>query len=250
MEISTAQSQLSQHDWQSYSDSNTQANSQVKTSSACLGMVTEADRGGYARPNQFCGCPGPVQRVWDMGMAVIRGIENLAKAITVIWSPPRPTVPAPPQNPPVVIESPPAQPAPTECVPPAETNQPAPTEQPTPTPTPQSLVPTHARIFEYTGNSEWRPGKDSQNAFLNLRKNLYGDVDKIEILSPDGTTVIATGRFEKRLEDGRPRYRFDTKGANIPEGAIIKATLKVKNAGQEPGVRYIEIPKPGQKFVF
>jgi hypothetical protein len=104
-------------------------------------------------------------------------------------------------------------------------------------------LPPGAKIFENAGTSEWRPGGASENAYVWLRKELKGDVDKIQILSADGTKVIATGSLGKVGSDGRTRFNFNKKSGEIPSGAIVMATLK--NNG---GVRYIEIDKPSRVF--
>jgi hypothetical protein len=79
---------------------------------------------------------------------------------------------------------------------------------------------------------------------------LKGKIKTLEVLSPDGTKVLATGKFEGITKEGKPRYRVNAKGDDLPQGAIIKATLNDTPEGNAGGVRYIEIPKPGQKFVW
>jgi hypothetical protein len=85
---------------------------------------------------------------------------------------------------------------------------------------------------------------------MDLRKELAGKIEKLEILSPDGTTVIATGTFDRIGRDGRPRYKFNKAGSELPNGAIIKATLKPNPQGGHGGIRYIEIPKTKDVFKF
>jgi len=190
---------------------------------------------------------GMFGRVRDMAGATIQGILDFMSSSTTIFVPPPPPPPPPAPSAPVVATPAPV-PSPTTPAP----TPPAPTvvaDPPPPPPAPASLIPTAARIFEYTGRSEFRPGGASQNAYIDLRHELKGRIAKIEILSPDGTKVIGTGTYERTDDKGRPRYRFNVKGPNLPEGASIKATLTDIEHGK-PGVRYIEIQKPSQKFVW
>jgi len=85
---------------------------------------------------------------------------------------------------------------------------------------------------------------------MDLRKELAGKIEKLEILSPDGTQVIATGTFDRLGRDGRPRYKFNKAGSELPNGAIIKATLKPNPQGGHGGIRYIEIPSTKKVFNF
>jgi hypothetical protein len=121
--------------------------------------------------------------------------------------------------------------------------------QPT-SPTSESKIPAWAEVFKLTGECEYRPGGASNNAYIDLRSALKGKIKTLEILSPDGTTAIATATYEGATKDGKARYRLNVKGAGLPSGAIIKATLRDTPEGNAGGIRYIEIPKPGQKFVW
>jgi hypothetical protein len=178
------------------------------------------------------------QRSWGLGTAAIEGVNRLMNAVTTIFTTPRPT--------PVVSGQPPAggggSTSPTVSVPPPP--------PPPPAPAPQSLIPSWARMFEYTGNSQWHPGGTTERAYIDFRKELKGDIETLEILSPDGTTVIARGRFEKQTRDEKQRFRFDVLAKNLPPGAIIKATLKPNKDGGHGGIRYIEIPRPGKTMKF
>lgn len=165
--------------------------------------------------------------VWSMASAAISGIVDFMKQTTVVWG-----SPAQPSRAPTQI-----QPAPIPPTPPAPTTAP-------------SLIPSWAQMFEYTNNSEWRPGTPNQKSAIDLRPELAGKIEKLEILSPDGTQVIATGTYERRGRDGRPRYKFDKAGSELPNGAILKATLKSTPDGKHGGIRYIEIPRTNKPFRF
>jgi hypothetical protein len=83
----------------------------------------------------------------------------------------------------------------------------------------------------------------NQKAYVDLRPELKGRVSSIKILSPDGASIVATGKLERVGSDGRPRFRFDRPAASIPQGAIIMANLT-----NNDGVRYIELDRPSRAF--
>jgi hypothetical protein len=177
------------------------------------------------------------QQSWGLGTAAIEGVNRLMNAVTTIFTTSRPA--------PVVSGGGGStdKPGTGEVVPP-------PPPPPPPPATPQSLIPHWARMFEYTGNSQWHPGGTTEKPYIDFRKELKGDIETLEILSPDGTTVIARGRFEKQTGDEKQRFRFDVLAKDLPPGAIIKATLKPNKDGGHGGIRYIEIPRPGRTMKF
>jgi hypothetical protein len=201
----------------------------------------------------------------DFARAAIDAVFGFVNSLTVIWEAPKPPMqvaqpPAEPQpNPqpgqPAATPQPPADtpsPQPPSMSPPATTT-PAPDDgavigadpgASTPvSESPRSLITTAARMFEFTNKSDWHPGGASQRAYVDLRSELKGRVSSIRVLSADGTTVLATGKLEKIISDGRPRFRFDKSGANLPPGAIILAHLT-----NGDGDRYIELDKPTRAF--
>jgi hypothetical protein len=205
--------------------------------------------------------PPPPPREWNIASAVMHGIDNLCNAVTTIFPKPEPKpiprplpmplpfpvpLPIPKPKPPVVIDVP-GKPDPV-IIPEVDVPK-VPVTPPAPQP-PASLIPPWAKMFEHTGKSEWRSGGTGQKAYIDLRPELDGKIEKIEVLSPDGTTVIATGTYEKTGKDGRPRFKFSKSGNDLPEGAILKAVLKPNKNGDPGGIRYIEIPNPSKKFVF
>lgn len=237
MEISSVPPHVSPRDANEQSLAQTQqkprSSPDVRTTVSELARQADA---GTLQQGQSDVRRSPVASAWNVGTAAIEGVLRFLQSVTTIYSPPptRRTEPQPIQRP---------QPTP----------QPDPTPKPEPTPqapVAPSLIPSWARMFESTGNSKWHPGGASQNGYIDLRSELKGKIESIEILSADGTKVLATGKFEKITADGKPRFRFNIKGSQLPEGAIIKATLKPNDQGQHGGIRYIEIPKPGQAFAW
>jgi hypothetical protein len=182
---------------------------------------------------------------WGMANAAVKAVMGMFRRVPTVWRVPLPF--STPTNVPVTTQPPANQgsPAPSGQVarteaPPPSGSQAQVSSAPAAT---HSLLPPWAKIFENAGTSEWRPGGASENAYVWLRKELKGDIDKIQVLSPDGTKVIATGSLGKVASDGRTRFNFDKKSGEVPSGAIVMATLK--NNG---GVRYIEIDKPNRAF--
>jgi hypothetical protein len=215
-------------------------------------QLTESGRSG-ALGN---GAPGIIH---EFAQAAIDAIVGFVNSLTVVWEAPRPAptpqAPQPMQTPvaapPAVPQGPEAQPPASQApVPPAPAAPedtvvvaPEPVSTPAVSTLPASLLPSSARIFEFTNKSEWHPGLFNQKAYIDLRPELRGRVSSLRILSPDGTSVIANGKLERVGSDGRPRFRFDKAGASIPAGAIIMANLT-----NNDGVRYIELDRPSRAF--
>jgi hypothetical protein len=200
---------------------------------------------------------GATGKIHEFAQAAINAILGFVNSLTVVWEAPRPaSTPQAPQPTQTPVAVPPAVPQGPEVPPPASeapvppapedavvTNPEPVVSEPAVAAAPASLLPSSARIFEFTNKSEWHPGLFNQKPYVDLRPELKGRVASIKILSPDGSTVIANGKLEKVGSDGRPRYRFDKTAASIPEGAIIMANLT-----NNDGVRYIELDRPSRTF--
>ncbi len=181
--------------------------------------------------------------VRDIANAAIAGILSLMNSVTTLFEP----LPGMPSSGGAVAVPPPAPSERPATSAPAVSTEPS--TQPTPA-GPQSLIPPWAQLFKLTGDCEFRPGGPSSNAYIDFRGELKGKIQKLEILSADGTNVLAAGTPEGITNNGKPRYRLNAKGADLPKGAILKATLKDTAEGNAGGIRYIEIPKPDKKFVW
>jgi hypothetical protein len=199
---------------------------------------------------------GATGKIHEFAHAAINAILGFVNSLTVVWESPRPVAaPQAPQPQQTPVAEPPAAPQGPQAPPPASEAPapPAPEDtvvvapEPVSTPAvstlPASLLPSSARIFEFTNKSEWHPGLFNQKAYIDLRPELRGRVSSLRILSPDGASVIANGKLERVGSDGRPRFRFDKAGASIPAGAIIMANLT-----NNDGVRYIELDRPSRAF--
>ncbi len=188
---------------------------------------------------------GIINQIQGMADAAIQAVLAFIRSATVIFAPP----PPPPQiTAPVVAST--KLPKTDTAIVVASQNPFASVEPLRPSTTSPSLIPPWAQIFKMTGESEFRPGGASNNAYIDLRDALKGKINTLEILSDDGMNVLATGKYEGLTKEGKPRYRFNLKGVDLPKGAIIKATLVDTSEGSAGGVRYIEMPKPHQKFVW
>jgi hypothetical protein len=186
----------------------------------------------------------PPDGSWGMAKAAVKAIMGMVRGVPTLWRVPLPiassTVIPVDTRPPNQMAAVSIGQQGQATVAPASGTQ---TESVSSPPVQHSLLPHWAEIFKFTGNSEWRPGGASENSYIWLRKELKGDVEKVQILSPDQTKVIATGSFSKVGDDGRTRFNFNKKSGEIPSGAIVMVTLK--NNG---GIRYIEIDKPNRAF--
>jgi hypothetical protein len=216
-------------------------------------QLTESDRSGALGS-------GALGKIHEFAQAAINAIVEFVNSLTVVWEAPRPVaVPQAPQPtqtpvaaPPAVPQGPEGQPPASQAPVPLAPAAPEDTVVTTPEPVvsapavataPASLLPSSARIFEFTNKSEWHPGLFNQKAYVDLRPELKGRVSSIKILSPDGASIVATGKLERVGSDGRPRFRFDRPAASIPQGAIIMANLT-----NNDGVRYIELDRPSRAF--
>lgn len=109
---------------------------------------------------------------------------------------------------------------------------------------PQSLIPTGAKEFEKTGEIEWRPRLNDGKLSMIFRRTHKDKAEQVQIFSADGKTLLATGKLQRVLADGRPVYIFDKPGSSFPDGAIVTMTL---NSG---GVRKLSIPETSKEFKY
>jgi hypothetical protein len=107
---------------------------------------------------------------------------------------------------------------------------------------PTSLVPPKAQIFKTTGDMEWRPSGRNNFAEMVFRPEHKGLIASVELLSEDGTRVVARPTSAGIDSKDRPVWRFDKTGADFPKGAILMMTMK------DGRVRYLEIPNPAKTF--
>jgi hypothetical protein len=102
-----------------------------------------------------------------------------------------------------------------------------------------------ASPFDQTGEIEWRPRLNNGKLSIIFRKAHATTADKVEILSADGKTVLATGTRAGTTSDGRPIFNFDRAGADFPDGCIIVMTLR-----NGMGSRQLKINETSEKFVY
>ena len=107
-----------------------------------------------------------------------------------------------------------------------------------------SLIPGHAREFDRTGEIEWRPRLNDGKLQVIFRPEHADLAEKVEIYSPDGTTLLATGTKAGKTADGRPIYNFDRAGGDFPDNAVVVMTFK-----GDKGVRKMTIADTSEKYV-
>lgn len=73
----------------------------------------------------------------------------------------------------------------------------------------------------------WKPesDKDGKLAIL-LPKRITGRVKSVKILSPDGSQVLAKGKYSGVGNGDREHYRFNKAGGKYPDGAIVVVELE------------------------
>lgn len=88
----------------------------------------------------------------------------------------------------------------------------------------------------------WKPHSDSDGKLvIVLPSQLSGRAVKVEILSPNGNTVLSTGRYTGIANGFRPHFRFDKPGGAFPDNAIVKVTLADGQIGT------VRIPNAGSR---
>jgi hypothetical protein len=72
----------------------------------------------------------------------------------------------------------------------------------------------------------WKPesDKDHKLAIL-LPPSLSGKVAELDILSPDGSTILQAGKFSGNGNGERDHFRFTKPGGEFPDGAIVLVKL-------------------------
>ncbi len=86
----------------------------------------------------------------------------------------------------------------------------------------------------------WKPFSDSDGLLaVLLPVEWTADVTSVEIVSPDGEGVLATGRPTGIGNGGRAHFRFDRTGGDFPAGSIVRVYRG------DGSVVAIAIPQPG-----
>jgi hypothetical protein len=106
------------------------------------------------------------------------------------------------------------------------------------------IIPAGTTEFDKTGEIEWRPRLNNDNLAIIFRPSHATLAEKVEIVSPDGKTVLATGVRAGSTADGRPIYNFDKPGASFPDGSIVLMTYK-----DGRGSRKMTINETSEKYV-
>ena len=100
----------------------------------------------------------------------------------------------------------------------------------TTTPKPPSKKPNKTaktNLPRSNGEFLWKPAsdKDGKLAIL-LPKGLTGKVKGVQVLSPDGTSVLAKGKYAGNGNGDREHFRFNKPGGEFPDGAIVVITME------------------------
>jgi hypothetical protein len=107
-----------------------------------------------------------------------------------------------------------------------------PAKTPTTTPKPPSKkkkksTSAGTNLPRSNGEFLWKPAsdKDGKLAIL-LPKGLTGKVKGVQVLSPDGTSVLAKGKYSGNGNGDREHFRFNKPGSAFPDGAIVVITME------------------------
>jgi hypothetical protein len=93
------------------------------------------------------------------------------------------------------------------------------------------------------GQFLWKPtsDKDGKLAVL-LPPNYTGRVKSLQILTPQGDQVLATGKAAGTGNGDREHFRFDRSGGSFPDGSIVAVTLL------DGTVRQVQIKESSARF--
>lgn len=101
-----------------------------------------------------------------------------------------------------------------------------------------------ARKSNLEGGFLWKPISDSDRRLaVLLPENVSGKVRTVRILSPDGESLLATGRFTGIGNGDREHYRFSKPGSSFPNGAIVEVLM------QDGSTRRVLIEKTALRVV-
>lgn len=96
--------------------------------------------------------------------------------------------------------------------------------------------------LERTDKFLWKPRSDKDKKLVILLPKQLGKAKSVELIAPDRSTVLASGRFSSVANGGRAHYRFPVDGGSFPDGVIVRIT------SQDGTVREIAIPDTANRF--
>lgn len=88
-------------------------------------------------------------------------------------------------------------------------------------------APKRTTLAKSNGEFLWKPksDKDGKLAIL-LPKSLTGDVMEVQVMSANGTKVLAQGKPSGVGNGDREHFRFTKAGNEFPDGSLVVITLK------------------------
>lgn len=93
-----------------------------------------------------------------------------------------------------------------------------------------------------SGGFLWKPNAEKDNKLVVLTPKSLGKPSAVRVLSADGKTELATGRFSGIANGDRAHFRFSRPGAEFPDNAIVEISQrdgsKVRLAIPDTAARY------------
>ncbi len=103
-------------------------------------------------------------------------------------------------------------------------------------------LPTPARALKKKGDFLWKPTSEKDGKLVILTPaRLTGRIQSVNILSSDGSKVLAKGKFSGVGNGDREHFRFTKAGADFAEGSIVQ--IKLTNGD----IRTVRIEKPAAR---
>ena len=89
-----------------------------------------------------------------------------------------------------------------------------------------TITPGGKEPLKPSGGFLWKPNAEKDNNLVILLPKSLGEVGGVRVLSPDGTTELAKGRFSGIANGERAHYRFSRAGAEFPDNALVEITKR------------------------
>lgn len=94
-----------------------------------------------------------------------------------------------------------------------------------------------------TGQFLWKPKAEKDGKLVVLIPKKFGRAKAVRVLSSDGKTVLASGKYSGIANGDRAHYRFSKAGAEFPPGSIVEI---VRQNGQK---EQLSIKDPSKRLV-
>ena len=96
--------------------------------------------------------------------------------------------------------------------------------------------------FPKGGRFLWKPVSERDRKLVVLLPKDLSDAASVQILSPDRTSVLDSGKLTGIANGDRAHFRFSAPGSSFPDGSIVRATYR------DGSIRQLSIPETSSRF--